>query len=56
MKRLSNKIITNAYQGAFIKKMKINNEISYLSKKVSKLFNLDMEELILNFLKMNTMY
>ena len=49
MKRLSNKIITNAYQGAFIKKMKINNEISYLSKKVSKLFNLGYGGIDLKF-------
>ncbi len=49
MKRISKGIITNAYQGALIKKIKMNQVISNLSKKVSKLFNLGYGGIDLKF-------
>ena len=40
MKRTSKQIFTNAYQGASTEKLTFNKELSYLTRRVSKLFEL----------------
>ena len=40
MKRTSKQIFTNAYQGASTEKLTLNKELSSLTRRVSKLFDL----------------